>query len=97
MQALSQTTKIFTPKPFKTIQHISLHSTFTKTSQNPFPRVLSQASSSSSAFSESMEELRKSSQNPQERDDSFQGKNKESTMDQELIALEAEIEEMLSL
>ena len=60
----------------------------------------SNCSSKSSAFSEMIEDLsqiRRDSQNPQERDNTFQEQEvKELTMDKELLDLEAEIEEMLS-
>ncbi len=61
----------------------------------------SNCSSKISAFSEMIEDLsqiRRDSQNPQERDNTFQEQDvlKEYTMDKEMMALEAEIEEMLS-
>lgn len=94
MQAHSQTTsKIFTPKPCKPIVQI----TFQKFTRNTTP-IHELPSGKNSAFSEIIEdlsEIRRDSQNPQERDDSFLIQGKECAMEKELLALEAEIEEML--
>lgn len=95
MQANSQTTsKIFTPKPTRPVQHI----TFQKFTRFPSPleEISSGKNSALSDFVEDLSEIRRDSQNPQERDDSFQIQCKECSMDKELLALEAEIEEMLN-
>ena len=105
MQHLSQnTTKIFTPKPVKHVQHITLLKLSNPSHKNTFFTNISQdrselSSAKSSAFSEIIEdlsEIRRDSQNPQERDNSFQIQGKECTIDKELKALEEEIEEMLN-